>query len=88
MTDAWQKHIEFSARLISNQYWKLTASGIQYYWPDSGTQPLQASQIYRTMGTMTDFPIEMKQFRMNSQRNEFENNIYGMINEIAQKQQH
>jgi hypothetical protein len=89
LNDAWQKHIELSARLISNQYWKLTLDGMQYYSPEGGTRPLQASQSYRTMGTMTDFPVEMQQFRISVvQRNEFENNIYGMINEIAQKRQH
>lgn len=88
LTDAWNKHIEISARLISNQYWKITSDGMQYYAPEGGPHPLQASQSYRTMGTMTDFPVEMQQFRISTQRKEFENNIYGMINEIAQKRQH
>ena len=89
LNEAWQKHIELSTKLISNEYWKLTMDGMQYYSPEDGPRPLPASQSYRTMGTMTDLPVEMQQFRIGVvQRNEFENNIYGMINEIAQRRQH
>jgi hypothetical protein len=89
LNEAWQKHIELSTNLISNEYWKLTMDGMQYYSPEYGPRPLPASQSYRTMGTMTDLPVEMQQFRIGVvQRNEFENNIYGMINEIAQRRQH
>jgi hypothetical protein len=89
LNEVWQKHIELSAHLISNQTWKLTSDGIQYHLPESGNRPLPAFQNYRTMGTATDYPIEIPLFRTSViQRMEFEQNIFGVINEIAQKRQH
>jgi hypothetical protein len=89
LNEAWQHHIELSAKLISNQYWKLTSDGFQYRLPETGRQPLPAFQNYRTMGTVADFPVEIQLFRTSVvPRMEFELNIFGMINEIAQKRQH
>jgi len=89
LNEAWQRHIEISARLISNQVWKLTSDGIQYNLPEEGNRPLQVSQNSRTMGTAADYSVEMPLFRTSViQKMEFEQNIFGAINEIAQKRQH
>lgn len=87
LNEAWQSHIELSTRLISNQYWKLSLDGIRYFNPEVSAQPLPATKNYRTMGTVPDFPSEMDAFRTMSQRGEFERNIFGVVNEMAQKKE-
>lgn len=89
LNDTWTNHIEISARLISNQYWKLTAEGIRYHHLEDGDRPLPIFQNYRTMGTLADYSTETLSFRNKvNQKTEFEQNIFGMITELAKKAPH
>ncbi len=89
LDEAWRQHIDISARLISNQVWKLGVDGIRYYLPENAKRPIDVVQVYRTMGTAADYSVEMPLFESNVvQRYAFDQSIQGMVNEIAQKRLH